>query len=239
MLTRRLAPGTLSLFALALALTPAATIACGGGVLHAGEADASGGAPPHGGAGDAAVDPVGAGSRDAGAEASRDATDATDATDAPSDPMAPCAGERDVFAYDVLGYPGPFQRGPQRFTNHDSAWTADLSSGLLVNVSTGPGAGGSIGVYGEVPSPGTYPQGAARPSRDASATPSFDLVLDHEGCGIASGTFTVTELTTLPASDGGEPRLRSFVASFDVQCTGYGNPPTIPVRGCMRFAVSP
>ena len=233
MLTRRLVSGSL----LALALSPAANIGCGGGVLDAGGADASAyssdGATPHADAHDAAADAVATRPDDGGTAASRDAT-------APSDPMAPCAGDRDVFAYDVLGYPGPFQLGAQRFTNHDAAWRTDLSPEITVRASSGTGAGGGIDIYmpgGGVPSPGVYPQGSSRHAGDAGAAPSLSVVIGSEGCALTSGTLTIVELTTLPATDAGDPRMRSLLASFDVMCAWDTS--SIPVRGCMRFAVSP
>jgi hypothetical protein len=176
--------------------------------------------------------PVASPSRDGGLDGGSLPADASSPV---PDPLASCSGERNVFFYDVKAYPGPYELGARRFTNHDASWYAQLQPQLEVLVSSGSGAGGSIDVW-TPPAialvPGTYPQGPAT----TNVAPTLHPAFGSQGCAVESGVLTVVELT--PSNDdAGTPHVDSFLASFEVACRW--EPAPIPVRGCIRYAKSP
>ncbi len=163
-----------------------------------------------------------------------DAASSSEIDASPAALLAPCAAQRDVYYYDVETYDGTFERGAETFTNLDSSWNAQLSPELEIMVFTGSGGGGEVDVWvpdGQQLAPGTYPQGP----QTANVATSLDLYIGDEGCAIASGTFTIVDVTT-STDDAGDETLQSFLAWFNVECTGQTT--TIPVVGCIGYSVS-
>ncbi|HEY2514196.1 MAG TPA: hypothetical protein VGI39_25190 [Polyangiaceae bacterium] len=209
--------------------------------------------PPSAEAGSDAVAPPDAPEGEAGADAGADAgfdaslpsVEAGSDADAPldaglpdaydSDPIAHCqTGMRDVFYVNVAGYPGPFGLGPQTMTNLDSNWTLGTSYpssySFTARQAGGPENTLAVGLPdGGMLAPGTYSLGGT------SGAP-FDLALDSEGCSLASGTMTVLDAES-DGTDAGVTLPSSILLSYDIQCEGAES--TIPVEGCLRYALSP
>jgi hypothetical protein len=208
--------------ALGVTLLAIIVIGCGGSKIEYVEADASIDAA-------ASIDA----SVDGTVPPTVDASDSSSFDASPAALLAPCAAQRDVYYYDVETYDGTFEAGAETFTNLDSSWNAQLTPELEIMVLTG-GSGGEVDVWvpdGQQLAPGTYPQGP----QTANVATSLDLYIGDEGCAIASGTFTIVDVTT-STDDAGDQTLQSFLAWFNVECVGYHVP--IPVVGCIGYSVS-
>jgi hypothetical protein len=129
---------------------------------------------------------------EASVDAALDTSTDGGAPDAAADGAAvsPCSVSRDVFYVNQQGV------GPRMYTNLGANFDVSEAPYLAVTAETGSGPAATLEVYTAVDAglvPGVYPQGPS------TTGPSLEIALDGEGCAIASGTLTVTELQTTPS----------------------------------------